>query len=789
MMSSTYPSQSWLDMSLGQRWCNLIGVAALCFTLGRFSSRQMHFRVSNLDPAADAFSSRRLVLGQHAGLDSAMVRKNEALRNRKKALWSKGNGNKQMLTASALARPTDWRGGFYTSFQPSLELSDYSVVDTEKDENLEAAIKAQAGEAAIREHALPKGSRSSRTAPKKVGAAAKDERRPVLVFDENIDKRLGAEFSGTLPDESKKADLSVWLQSRVPLAESWARSAVWSDLAPGSLYAFRVSSPKHIALAHRLIELLSAKKRDGLTNPAASNHDIFAVACWSGGGCVVEKKMTYKQFSDRYQNISLGTQSLQRRKAFQAPVGRPNQRRLAAVDLEDEEKNHGSTRIAAEREDGSTHYREKIVQVDNGGRSSTTTGGKLLSSSISGSHKDHLDTSTETTLSLSASEAAFCRNKWHHDSTGDAEETSKRSLVEKTDSQGPVVPPAKQAGAAGTPEEDVGKNTPVISAGQETTKNSDHSAGSLWPSANMEVLPASAVESPSGKKIIPEPHADTARNSPTFGDAPNSSLQPTSTTREQDHPPDGVHNSENIVKEVEELSTVTVGAPGQVSAGMMSEFYAAAVRSPTDKITSHSYQTLYGKYLPRKIDQASKPLLEIGLGCVPFSVPGSSGKMWRRLGFRSVHILEYNGNCVRAYASEIEADGYKVYIGDQSNMLHLEKVKDNLNYEAEVIVDDGGHWNSQILASFWSLWPIVRNGGLYFVEDFAESAYIAKYVDQPGPVAAPGDEHTYTAQYGLASLLRNVFCGILSSPCYGALVFVEAQFNIMIFQKGGGEGA
>ena len=35
----------------------------------------------------------------------------------------------------------------------------------------------------------------------------------------------------------------------------------------------------------------------------------------------------------------------------------------------------------------------------------------------------------------------------------------------------------------------------------------------------------------------------------------------------------------------------------------------------------------------------------------------------------------------------------------------------------QVIIDDGGHTNSQIGHSFDVLWPLVRNGGVYVIED------------------------------------------------------------------------
>ena len=65
-----------------------------------------------------------------------------------------------------------------------------------------------------------------------------------------------------------------------------------------------------------------------------------------------------------------------------------------------------------------------------------------------------------------------------------------------------------------------------------------------------------------------------------------------------------------------------VGETKEQFQGRTSEFWTLAIKSPTDKITSHSYQSLYGKYLPEKLHTpglADEPILEIGLSCTPYN--------------------------------------------------------------------------------------------------------------------------------------------------------------------------
>jgi len=50
-----------------------------------------------------------------------------------------------------------------------------------------------------------------------------------------------------------------------------------------------------------------------------------------------------------------------------------------------------------------------------------------------------------------------------------------------------------------------------------------------------------------------------------------------------------------------------------------------------------------------------------------------------------------------------------------------------------VIIDDGGHQNCQIWTSFLKLWPTVKPGGLYFIEDM-QVARRPKYKKASSPL-------------------------------------------------------
>lgn len=146
---------------------------------------------------------------------------------------------------------------------------------------------------------------------------------------------------------------------------------------------------------------------------------------------------------------------------------------------------------------------------------------------------------------------------------------------------------------------------------------------------------------------------------------------------------------------------------------------------PTDR-TGHGYAPHYDcvfdaiRMLPLKI-------LEIGVG------GGESIRTW----------LEYFPNA-RVFGVDIvtgtnpwntepsSADPrYTFVCGDQSKADFWTQFVEKHGKEWNVIIDDGGHYDYQIITSFISLWPYLVSGGLYCIEDLAV-AYQAAPFTNPG---------------------------------------------------------
>lgn len=59
--------------------------------------------------------------------------------------------------------------------------------------------------------------------------------------------------------------------------------------------------------------------------------------------------------------------------------------------------------------------------------------------------------------------------------------------------------------------------------------------------------------------------------------------------------------------------------------------------------------------------------------------------------------------------------------GDQSDPTMWKCLCADHGSEWDVIIDDGGHYNNQIITSFNSMWPNIKKGGLYCIEDIGVS--------------------------------------------------------------------
>mmetsp|Transcript_15539 Transcript_15539/g.38997 ORF Transcript_15539/g.38997 Transcript_15539/m.38997 type:complete len:336 (-) Transcript_15539:119-1126(-) len=136
----------------------------------------------------------------------------------------------------------------------------------------------------------------------------------------------------------------------------------------------------------------------------------------------------------------------------------------------------------------------------------------------------------------------------------------------------------------------------------------------------------------------------------------------------------------------------------------------------SDKVTAHSFQTMYGWALTPARNKTMRKFLEIGLGCHMSYGAGASVRVWAELfPLAERWEAEFDEQCVRKMSEKLV--GINVVTGDQGNRTTLARWINQTGGRFDMIVDDGGHYNDQVMVSFEELWPELNPGGLYVMED------------------------------------------------------------------------
>ena len=122
------------------------------------------------------------------------------------------------------------------------------------------------------------------------------------------------------------------------------------------------------------------------------------------------------------------------------------------------------------------------------------------------------------------------------------------------------------------------------------------------------------------------------------------------------------------------------------------------------------YFDIYHQYFERYQGLAGR-FLEIGVQ------GGGSMQMWRDYFGPDMNIfgMDIDPKCATLGLEE-QDPRLKIVIGDQANRSFLRNFA-AANGPFDMVVDDGGHLFDQQIASFEELFPYVRPGGVYLVED------------------------------------------------------------------------
>lgn len=135
------------------------------------------------------------------------------------------------------------------------------------------------------------------------------------------------------------------------------------------------------------------------------------------------------------------------------------------------------------------------------------------------------------------------------------------------------------------------------------------------------------------------------------------------------------------------------------------------IKHGTDKASQHphaghGYLTHYEKFF-KPLRHKPIKLLEIGVG------GGESIRLWLEY-FPAAKVW---GLDINPESWNGEDERYRFVVGDQESRAFWDEFFVNHGCDFNVVIDDGGHFSGQIIASFESIWHRLPKGALYCVED------------------------------------------------------------------------
>lgn len=135
----------------------------------------------------------------------------------------------------------------------------------------------------------------------------------------------------------------------------------------------------------------------------------------------------------------------------------------------------------------------------------------------------------------------------------------------------------------------------------------------------------------------------------------------------------------------------------------------------------HNYTPFYFKIL-KGLQNSPLVFLEIGIGGYNFKDRGGhSLRAWEEF-FPKSHI-----HGIDIYdKSSIDKGRIHTHICSQNHPVQLTNLIGTIG-SPDIIVDDGSHVNSDIILSFETLFPLLKKGGLYIIEDTETSYWTHNY--------------------------------------------------------------
>lgn len=143
------------------------------------------------------------------------------------------------------------------------------------------------------------------------------------------------------------------------------------------------------------------------------------------------------------------------------------------------------------------------------------------------------------------------------------------------------------------------------------------------------------------------------------------------------------------------------------NAEFASQIHTALCNAYSDKASSHGYHTVFAHLFEgREINN----MLEIGLFLNDLQHTDLTA--WAQI-FPDAQI--YGGDIKTEQL--FNKDNIQMYYADQTNNESLNALKQAFPVEFDVIIDDASHMYGSTIATFEALFPVVKSGGIYLIED------------------------------------------------------------------------
>ena len=171
---------------------------------------------------------------------------------------------------------------------------------------------------------------------------------------------------------------------------------------------------------------------------------------------------------------------------------------------------------------------------------------------------------------------------------------------------------------------------------------------------------------------------------------------------------------------------------GRLAGFFRAELDLLAALYGTDKFGEHEYTPVYAS-LMRAARGKPVRLLEVGVGGFADALGGESLRMWASY-FRRGRVFGidlYDKTSLSAGRVQV----FQCSQVDAPKLTELAKAHGPFDF----IIDDGSHVNAHQIETFGILWPHLKDGGVYVVED-VQTSYWPSYGG--GPLGTPGYERS-----------------------------------------------